>query len=218
MLSPEYFNRHRRLAMHLQKEERAKLNMLVSFLLVLILSMSLCIGMLNCDYAEASDSAGTTHILKVESNPCYTDITAPVADFSVLQEYDAPVLNWNPGHRGIDIAAAQGTPLIAPADGVISFAGTVAKKSVVSIRHSEMIFTFEPAQTSLAVGTQIKQGETFGYVQGESNHCEQSCVHWGVKNSIEQYFNPLLLLARHKVVLKSLADRAFSFNFGKIES
>jgi murein DD-endopeptidase MepM/ murein hydrolase activator NlpD len=53
----------------------------------------------------------------------------------VINGFDPPASPFGSGHRGIDIAAAAGTPVRAPAPGTITFAGPVAGHLFVTIDH-----------------------------------------------------------------------------------
>ena len=53
----------------------------------------------------------------------------------VINGFDPPASPFGSGHRGIDIAAATGTPVLAPAPGTITFAGPVAGHLFVTIDH-----------------------------------------------------------------------------------
>ncbi len=53
----------------------------------------------------------------------------------IARGFDPPASPYGAGHRGIDIAVAAGTPVLAPAAGVVSFAGRVAGQLFVSIDH-----------------------------------------------------------------------------------
>jgi murein DD-endopeptidase MepM/ murein hydrolase activator NlpD len=53
----------------------------------------------------------------------------------VINGFDPPASPFGSGHRGIDIAAAAGTPVLAPAPGTITFAGPVAGHLFVTIDH-----------------------------------------------------------------------------------
>jgi hypothetical protein len=53
----------------------------------------------------------------------------------VIRGFDPPTSPYGAGHRGIDIATVVGTPVAAPASGVVSFAGAVAGSLFVSIDH-----------------------------------------------------------------------------------
>lgn len=80
----------------------------------------------------------------------------------VMRPFDPPDHPWLSGHRGIDLAVQQGRPIRAPADGVITFAGSVAGKDVVSIRHGKLTSTYEPAKSSLPAGTRLQAGTIWG--------------------------------------------------------
>lgn len=148
----------------------------------------------NCALAKSSYSAET----------CRSAMIWPTAHPRIVKEFNPPPKPWLAGHRGVDLAASPGTPLFAPADGVISFAGHVAGKSVVSIRHGELTSTFEPAVTKFTVGVAVKQGQQFGHVEGGSDHCGKRCVQWGLKRKNRTYENPAGMTARRKIVLKPI--------------
>ena len=104
----------------------------------------------------------------------------------------------------MDLAAEQGSSIRAPADGVIDFAGSVAGKDVVSIRHGDLVSTYEPAQSSLPVGTRLRTGTVWGRVQGASDHCAQECLHWGLKDGQGRYLDPGARVGWHRIRLKPL--------------
>ncbi len=121
-----------------------------------------------------------------------------------IRPFDPPDRPWLSGHRGIDLAAQQGRRIRAPADGVIAFAGSVAGKDVVSIRHGNLISTYEPAQSSLPTGTRLQTGTIWGKVEGVSDHCAQDCLHWGLKDDHDHYLDPSAKVGRHRIRLKPL--------------
>jgi murein DD-endopeptidase MepM/ murein hydrolase activator NlpD len=53
----------------------------------------------------------------------------------VIRGFDLPDDPYGPGHRGIDIAAPVGTTIVAPADGVVAFAGPVGGHLFLTIDH-----------------------------------------------------------------------------------
>ena len=46
-----------------------------------------------------------------------------------MKRYQAPEKQWLSGHRGIDLNVEEGEELLAPADGMIAFAGSAAGAS-----------------------------------------------------------------------------------------
>ena len=124
-----------------------------------------------------------------------------------VRAFDRPAHNWLPGHRGVDLAAGQGADILAPETGTIIFAGEVAGKSVVSIRHGpkeNLTSTFEPAVTHLRPGDKVERGKAWGSVQGHSDHCDDRCLHWGLRTRDKDYVNPMSKLGRHRIALKPL--------------
>lgn len=133
---------------------------------------------------------------------CKSAMQWPVKPAQIVKAFNPPPKPWMVGHRGVDLAASTGTPLFAPADGVISFAGKVAGKSVVTIRHGELTSTFEPAVTKFSVGVFVKTGQNFAHVEGGSDHCGTTCVQWGLKRKNRTYANPERMTVKRRIVLK----------------
>lgn len=122
----------------------------------------------------------------------------------VIRPFDPPDRPWLSGHRGIDLAAEQGSIIRAPADGILAFAGSVAGKDVVSIHHGNLVSTYEPAQSSLPTGTRLQAGAIWGKVEGASDHCAQECLHWGLKDDQGHYLDPGAKVGGHRIRLKPL--------------
>lgn len=53
----------------------------------------------------------------------------------VIRGFDPPQTPFGAGHRGIDIAAGAGTPVVAPEAGSVSFAGRVGGELYVTLDH-----------------------------------------------------------------------------------
>nr|WP_234438706.1 M23 family metallopeptidase [Streptomyces sp. NRRL S-340] len=119
---------------------------------------------------------------------------------AVLRGWEPPATPYGPGHRGVDLSAAPGTPVRAVAAGRVSFAGAVAGRGVVSVELSgtgapPLRTTYEPVRASVTEGTRVAPGQVIGTVDasGRGSHCASDCLHWGLLRG-ETYLNPLLLL------------------------
>lgn len=125
-------------------------------------------------------------------------VRLPVDDTRVLRAFVAPSVRWGPGHRGVDLAAAVGAPVRAPADGVVVVAQRVVDRDVLTILHGDGLrSSLEPVQADLPVGAAVRAGQVVGHVV-TGGHCA-GCVHWGVRDG-ERYVDPLALLHRDVVV------------------
>jgi murein DD-endopeptidase MepM/ murein hydrolase activator NlpD len=131
----------------------------------------------------------------------------------VLAPFDPPLHDWLPGHRGVDLAAGTGENVLAPAPGVVTFAGPVAGRDVVVVTHDDGLRTsLEPVTAVAPRGTRVAAGSVVGTVQGPADggavagHCAGTCVHWGVRRG-ERYVDPLALLGeRPPIVLLPLGE------------
>jgi murein DD-endopeptidase MepM/ murein hydrolase activator NlpD len=116
----------------------------------------------------------------------------------VLRTWEPPPTPYARGHRGVDLAAAPGTPVRAVVAGRVSFAGRVAGKGVVSVElagtgYPPLRTTYEPVQVSVQKGAEVAAGEVLGTVEPTGSHCEATCVHWGLRRG-DTYLDPLSLL------------------------
>lgn len=139
------------------------------------------------------------------SQACAALMVWPVTHPMVIKHFEQPSRLWSSRHRGVDLAAQPGDVIMAPASGTVRFSGDVAEKSVVSIEHDTgFISTFEPAITQLPVGTPVQRREIIGTIQGISDHCGSSCLHWGVKTQAgeERYVDPESLVVQRSIDLK----------------
>ncbi|KFI70873.1 M23 family metallopeptidase [Bifidobacterium merycicum] len=156
--------------------------------------------------AMASDTETRGGYVAVESalgNTCHAMLDWPLRKpVSMLRAYDGPAQPWLSGHRGVDLKTMPGEELLAPGDGVISFAGKVAGKDVVSMKHGELILTFEPAVTQSFVGASVRRGERFATVGEQSDHCDDVCLHWGIRSGKQSYLDPASMVSPYRIVLK----------------
>ncbi|MDV3221642.1 M23 family metallopeptidase [Intrasporangium sp.] len=124
---------------------------------------------------------------------------------TVVHPFDPPRRRWEPGHRGVDLAASVGQQVRAPEAGEVTFAADLAGRGVVVVRHRNGLrSTFEPVAGAVRVGTPVSRGEVVGHVTPGPTHCApQTCLHWGVLRG-QDYLDPLALLGRARIVLLPL--------------
>ncbi|WP_354180267.1 M23 family metallopeptidase [Arthrobacter sp. UYP6] len=111
----------------------------------------------------------------------------------VMRPFKAPPKRWLAGHRGVDLSAPPGAPVLSPAAGTVVFAGWVVNRPVMTVDlGGGLLASFEPVDASRGTGDTVAEGEAIGTVSGSpsSAHCPASCLHWGVRLNGE-YVNPL---------------------------
>ena len=101
-------------------------------------------------------------------------------------------------HSGMDIAAPNGTPVKAPADGVVSFAdsGLYLTGGTVVLDHGHGISSnfLHLSRIDAKVGDTVKQGDVIGAV-GATGRATGPHLHWGM-NWFDTRIDPLLVLER----------------------
>lgn len=124
----------------------------------------------------------------------------------VVTPYDPPAQRWQAGHRGVDLAGAAGAQVLAAGSGTVNFAGEVAGKPVVSIRHADgVLTTYEPVEASVRAGQSVARGDVIGTLLAGHPGCAAACLHWGARRgagSSAQYVDPLTLVGAVRVRLK----------------
>ena len=112
------------------------------------------------------------------------------------------VYNGTPksAHSGMDIAAPTGTPIKAPADGVVTFAdpGLYLTGGTVVLDHGHGISSnfLHLSRIDAKVGDMVKQGDIIGAV-GATGRATGPHLHWGM-NWFDVRIDPLLVLERAK--------------------
>ena len=103
-------------------------------------------------------------------------------------------------HSGMDIAVATGTPVQAPADGVITFAdpGLYLTGGTVVLDHGHGISSnfLHLSRIDAKVGDVVKQGDVIAAV-GATGRATGPHLHWGM-NWFDVRIDPLLVLERGK--------------------
>ncbi len=105
-----------------------------------------------------------------------------------------PVLGYTKMHRGVDFAAATGTPIYAAGDGVISYRGRKGGYGkYIRIRHAGGFNTayahMSRFKSKVTLGTRVRQGQVIGYV-GSTGRSTGPHLHYEILANGRQV-NPL---------------------------
>jgi Peptidase family M23 len=123
-------------------------------------------------------------------------VTWPLSPRPVVhRRFEPPRAQWSRGHRGVDLVAARGQPVLSAGEGVVAFSGVVAGRGVITVRHSGgMRTSYEPVEQRLTAGAHVQQGSRIGVISATAGHCVPlTCLHWGAIFG-EAYRDPLSLL------------------------
>ena len=114
----------------------------------------------------------------------------------VIRGFDPPDTPFGAGHRGIDVAVAPGTPILAPEAGTVSFSGRVGGELFVTIVHGGGLSSTYSWISVAAVrkGDVVSRGQTIGATGTGHPGASVPHLHFGVKLDGE-YVDPLELLA-----------------------
>jgi hypothetical protein len=116
----------------------------------------------------------------------------------VLEDYDAPLMRWGAGHRGIDFAVAPEELISSPAAGSVHFVGRVVNRPILTIVDSAgQLASFEPVCSNLGLGEVVSAGSVIGWHceahLSYDSHCEVECVHFSARRD-GNYLSPLHLI------------------------
>ena len=110
------------------------------------------------------------------------------------------IYNGKPGagHSGMDIAAPTGTPVKAPAAGIVTFAdpGLYLTGGTVVVDHGHGVSSnfLHLSRIDVAVGDRVEQGQAIAAV-GATGRATGPHLHWGM-NWFDVRVDPLLVLER----------------------
>ncbi|WP_222269659.1 murein hydrolase activator EnvC family protein [Modestobacter marinus] len=125
----------------------------------------------------------------------------------VTRWFEPPPGPYAAGHRGVDLAGADGAPVLSAADGVVAFAGMVAGRPVVSVDHpGGLRTTYEPVRAGVAAGRAVTRGAPLGVLlPGHAGCPAAACLHWGLRRA-GTYLDPLSRLSPPRVRLLPWGD------------
>jgi len=132
--------------------------------------------------------------------------TAPLSSgIRVTRGFDPPASDYGAGHRGVDLAGGVGQQVLAAGAGIVLFAGWIAGRPVISVRHAGGLrTTYEPVEPSLAAGQAVARGSPIGTLDAGHAGCPAAaCLHWGLRRG-DAYLDPLTLLRPMRVRLLPL--------------
>ncbi|MFC7547644.1 murein hydrolase activator EnvC family protein [Plantactinospora sp. GCM10030261] len=120
----------------------------------------------------------------------------------LVRRFDPPPRRWSPGHRGVDLAAPAGSVVRAAGPGVVAFAGMVAGRPVMSLRHANGLrTTYEPVDAGVQVGEPVAAGTPIGRLRSGHPGCPvPACLHWGLRSGAA-YLDPLGVVGLGRVRL-----------------
>lgn len=124
---------------------------------------------------------------------------------AVARPFAAPTSRYAAGHRGVDLAAHQGQPVLAVDAGTVTHVGVIAGRGTVSVLHtSGLRSTYEPVVAAVHRGDVVARGDPLGTVSDVAGHCTpQTCLHLGAVRG-RTYVDPLQLLGIRRVRLLPL--------------
>lgn len=124
------------------------------------------------------------------------------APLRVTQPFTPPTTRYGRGHRGVDLAAPPGTPVLAAGAGVVGYAGLLAGRGVVTVLHADGLrTTYEPVDPVVTVGERVSAGQVIGRLAwGHAGCAAAACLHWGLLRGSD-YLDPMRLLGAGPVRL-----------------
>jgi murein DD-endopeptidase MepM/ murein hydrolase activator NlpD len=119
----------------------------------------------------------------------------------VIRGYDPPDSPYGSGHRGIDIAAPVGTPVLAAAPGTVAFAGKVGGHLFVTVNHGGGLASTYSWVSELRVrkNDAVAQGQVIALSGTGHPDAPTAHLHFGVKLN-GAYEDPLDYLSPASVV------------------
>jgi len=132
-----------------------------------------------------------------------------------------PVLGKKRPHRGVDYAAATGTPIKAAGDGRVIFRGTKGGYGrTVILKHGSQYTTLyahlSRFRSKVKNGTRVKQGQTIGYV-GKSGLATGPHLHYEFRVN-NRHRNPLTVKLPASAPIENRYKRPFLQNSKRLTS
>jgi murein DD-endopeptidase MepM/ murein hydrolase activator NlpD len=124
---------------------------------------------------------------------------------AVVRPFDPPAHAYGPGHRGVDLAAAPGSPVRAVRDGRVSWSGDIDGTGWVTVDHGGgLATTYGDLEIAVTAGARVQAGQVLGRLAAARSHLD-----WGARwthDGEREYVDPLLMLADLRPVLVASAE------------
>jgi murein DD-endopeptidase MepM/ murein hydrolase activator NlpD len=136
---------------------------------------------------------------------------APVSDFQLRSGFGVrrhPIRRKRRMHKGADLAAPIGTPIVASADGIISRADWFGSYGLyVAIEHGSQIQTRygHMSRLNVAVGQRVSRGEVIGFV-GSTGRSTGPHLHYEVRIA-DEAVDPLPYIQSDPTFLAASPDQ-----------
>ena len=154
------------------------------------------------DAAAVTRSISPHGVLPAEREHYSDPVSTGATPHRVTRAFDIPQYRWQPGHRGVDLAAQPGAAIHAAGAGIVAWSGVIAGQPGISIDHSDGIrTTYQPVFASVRAGDVVARGQVIGTLAPSDGQHEG--LHWGARTGPDTYINPLLLLAEPVIRLKA---------------
>lgn len=154
---------------------------------VLLLPLLLLFSIGGCSNGPASERIGNELFLTSRNGEVWALLTDPTESGTLTSRFGYrrhPLTGLSRPHRGIDLAAPRGTPVVAAADGVLlsqGYRGTYGNLS--RIKHGRDVVTayahLDGFQLGLVPGMRVRKGQVIGYV-GTSGQSSGPHLHYEV--------------------------------------
>lgn len=125
----------------------------------------------------------------------------PLAGYSVSAQFGETSYLWSTIHTGLDLAAAEGTPLVAVTQATItevSYDGSYGNKTVLTLEDGTEVWYCHQSSQSVSVGDIVAPGEVIGAV-GSTGNTTGPHLHIEVRPGGGDPVDPYAVLAEHGV-------------------
>lgn len=127
-------------------------------------------------------------------------LTVPMTSGQYWRPTTGPLTQtFHPGHDGIDIGVPVGTPVVAAADGVVTFAGEQSGYGThVEVRHADgTVTTYSHlSEVDTIVGQKVRAGQQIAQ-SGNSGHSTGPHLHFEVHPTEGTLTDPIAWLRAH---------------------